>query len=119
MTVTPEALRTMPEPELRTFAEELLHENRRLRTILDALAKAGVGMGAVAELTVFRSETSSHLGVVVCRADRDEREFLGDIRTALEALAATFLNERCGIDGAEFEESTPLGSTREDKGGAA
>lgn len=114
--ITHEDLREMSADDLRTLAGELLHENRRLRLILDTLARAGVGVGAVAELATFKTPTSNHIGVVVCRADRDEREFLEDMRDALEALAQTFCHEAGVVDAIECEEPARQGSTRE-KGG--
>lgn len=70
--------------ELRELAKELAHENRRLRLILDTLAKAGVGTGALAEIY----GGGGRLGFVVCRADRDEVAFMEDMRACVDHLAA-------------------------------
>jgi hypothetical protein len=71
------------EEELRSEMLDIAHENRRLRTILDTLARAGVGLGALVE--VQHSEGS--LSIVVCRADRDEMAFMQDVKEAVEGLA--------------------------------
>jgi hypothetical protein len=62
---------------------DLRTENRRLRQILDTLTRAGLGKGALIE--VFSGP--HHGGVVVCRADVDEKCFLTDCRAAIEVLA--------------------------------
>lgn len=111
--ITHEDLSEMSADHLRTLAGELLHENRRLRLILDTIARAGVGVGAVAEIVTFTTPTSGHIGVVVCRADRDEKEFLEDIRTALEALVQTLYREAGGSGAVAFKGPAWQGSTRE------
>lgn len=77
----------MPEADVRRRARELTHENRRLRAILDALAKAGLGTGATLEVMHDGDPNCSFLGFVVCRPDRDEMEFLADVSHAAELLA--------------------------------
>lgn len=69
--------------------EELFHENRRLRSILGALARAGLGVGAMVEIYAGQDRA----GVVVCRADRDEVQFCEDVREALRELAASLRTE--------------------------
>ena len=77
--------------ELREFAREITQENRRLRMILDTLTRAGIGKGARVE--VHFDEEERAVGVVVCRADVDERAFSESIRDALEGLAESLGGE--------------------------
>ncbi len=78
-----ELIDTGTPEELRELAREMAHENRRLRLILDTLARTGVGTGALAEIY----EGGGRLGFVVCRADRDEAAFLDDVRECVDHLA--------------------------------
>lgn len=71
-------------PQLRAFAKDLIHENRRLRLIQKTLAKAGVGTGAVVELYSNERFGEHYFGFVICRADRDEVAFCGDVREAID-----------------------------------
>lgn len=80
------AIEDLSDAELRVVAPDLAHENRRLRQILDTLARAGIGKGALVELYTDRDGKRVIQGVVVCRADRDEREFMADIATGCAAL---------------------------------
>lgn len=70
----------MDEP--RDELQDLRHENRRLRQILDAMTRAGLGTGALVEVYAHENE----FGVVVCRADRDEVAFLRDVDAGIRAL---------------------------------
>lgn len=81
--------------------EELAHENRRLRTMMDALARAGLGTVALVE--VFQEV--GRRGITVTRVDGDEEAFLASVRTGLEALAATF--------GLKITETRRVGVTEE------
>lgn len=67
-----------PEDEL----SRLEHENRRLRAILDAVARAGLGRGALIEFSVEGGSTY----VVVCRADMDEPAFVQSMIDGLRGL---------------------------------
>jgi len=108
---------TMPEAEVRQLARELLHENRRLRQILDTLARAGLGTGAVVELVIDRFDTARVLGVTVCRADRDEAAFVKDVLDGMHELAAAFFRST-GLDGdAVLGDPRRTGSTRDHDGG--
>lgn len=76
--------------EAREGLAAFAHENRRLRQILDATARAGAGKGALVEVFMTRHGRNTHsIGVVVCRADADEVAFAASIREGLDALAAT------------------------------
>lgn len=77
------AINAMNVDELRKELRDFAHENRRLRYILNVLASAGVGKGALVE--VYQFERTA--GVVVCRADVDEVAFMRDVRVAVERLA--------------------------------
>lgn len=88
---------------------EIVHENRRLRTILAALARAGVGTGALVEVYVDEINRT-HAGVVVCRADADEAQFMRDARAAIEKLAAVL-----GGKSKDVGEPVRTGVTAEDK----
>lgn len=78
------ALEALDLPHLRNFAKDLIHENRRLRLIQKTLAKAGVGTGAVVELYSNERFGEHYFGFVICRADRDEVAFCGDVREAID-----------------------------------
>ena len=78
------ALEALDLPHLRAFASDLIHENRRLRLIQKTLAKAGVGTGAVVELYSNERFGEHYFGFVICRADRDEVAFCGDVREAID-----------------------------------
>lgn len=107
-------LDTLPEAEVRQLARELFHENRRLRQILKLLPGAGLGTGAVVELVIDRFDTARVLGITVCRADRDEAEFLEDIRGSMQALAAAFFAS-AGLDGkVALGEARRTGTTRDE-----
>lgn len=82
-----QTLDAMPEADVRRLARELTHENRRLRAILDTLAKAGMGTGATLEVMHDADPACAFLGFVVCRPDRDELAFLADVSTAMGLLA--------------------------------
>lgn len=71
-------------PDQSQTYEELAHENRRLRAILGAVGRAGLGVGALVEVYAGPGRA----GIVVCRADRDEVQFCEDMREGLAALAA-------------------------------
>lgn len=105
-------IHSMSEADIRKLATELLHENRRLRTILDALARAEVGVGALVEVAIDKSFGAKHIGVVVCRADRDEGAFMRDIRDALEALGRDFFRGAGVEDEIGFGSERRMGSTR-------
>lgn len=77
------AINAMDVDELRKELRDFAHENRRLRYILNVLASAGVGKGALVEVYQFGHTA----GVVVCRADVDEVAFMQDVRGAVERLA--------------------------------
>jgi hypothetical protein len=83
MTTLEDTIDGMTADELRSEMRDIAHENRRLRAILDALARAGVGMGALVEVQHYEGS----LSVVVCRADRDEMAFAADMRAGLDGLA--------------------------------
>ena len=74
----------MPEADVRRLARELTHENRRLRAILNALAKAGLGTGALFEVIEDKDPSCAFFGVVVCRADRDEAAFVARFKARYE-----------------------------------
>jgi hypothetical protein len=68
--------------------DEFARENRRLRQILDCLARAGHGAGALVEVWRDRADpTFERVGILVCRADRDEVAFVRDVNAGIERLA--------------------------------
>ena len=77
------AIDTMNVDELRAELRDFAQENRRLRHILNVLASAGVGKGALIEAYQFGRTA----GIVVCRADVDEVAFMQAVRGAAERLA--------------------------------
>lgn len=68
-----------------TEVEVLRAENRRLRTILDGIARSGLGQGTLVEV----SQAEDHrVWLTVCRADVNEDEFLEQVREAILELGA-------------------------------
>ncbi len=79
--------RPIEMPTTEQELSDLRNESRRLRTILNAMAKGGAGVGALVEICDDRTSDGHYaINVVVCRADRDESAFLEDVRDALEKL---------------------------------
>lgn len=99
----------MPEAEVRQYARELTHENRRLRQILALLPAAGLGTGAVVEVIHDTHDTARVMSITVCRADRDEVALVEDLRREMETLSRAILTSR-----ATLGESSRTGVTRED-----
>ena len=91
-----EILATGTHAEARVLALELLNENLRVRTILDTLARADIGRGALVEILAPSAE-GENIRFVVCSAGdeaelarqvfRAAREFFGgagvDVQTKL------------------------------------
>jgi hypothetical protein len=101
------------ERDIAVLIDDLRQENRRLRQILDAVARARIGTGALVEVYQDRDEDTYRLGVVVCRADRDEVAFLGDVRASIERLARALGSEalpepprRTGVTAGDPNQST-------------
>ena len=107
--------RAMNEGELRVYARELAHENRRLRAILDVIAQAGLGTGALFEVIEDHDPARQFFGVVVCRADRDEAAFVADAETAMRVLTSTVAHLAEAISGHKAEVGAPerTGVTRD------
>lgn len=92
--------------------DEYARENRRLRQILDALARAGLGTGALVEVWRDRADpTFERVGIVVCRADRDEVQFTRDVTAGIERLARAIGGEL------KPDECYRTGVTADDEGG--
>ena len=108
-------IHSMNEGELRVYAHELAHENRRLRAILEAIAQAGLGTGALFEVFEDNDPDAPFFGVVVCRADRDEAAFVADAETAMRMLTSTVahLAEKVSGRPARVEASERTGVTRD------
>lgn len=66
---------------VRRRIEDLEVEGRRLRQIISAIAENGGGVGALVECyrSPVRSLEGEFVGIIVCRADRDEVAFCGDV----------------------------------------
>jgi hypothetical protein len=79
--------------------EDLRHENRRLRQILDVVARGGVGTGALVEVYT----RGDSFGIAVCRADRDEAAFTRDVMAGLQTLAQVL--------GSRINEDAPIART--------
>ena len=93
------AIADMSDAECRAKVSELAHENTRLRLILDTLARAGVGKGALVEFDA----PPGQVRVVVCRADVDERAFaesmLDALREVMAMMGGTGREEDSGLMG--------------------
>lgn len=82
-----ENIDAMTEAEAKESLRDFARENRRLRTILDGVAKSGAGVGAVVEVYVANEGRTSSVGVAVCRADVDEIAFAKSLSGGLSKLA--------------------------------
>lgn len=91
--------------------EELAEENRRLRQILDVLAKARVGKGALVELYETQTAHRHACGVVICRADVDEVAFGRSVERSIEALARAVAGPDMKVD---FASARRVGVTAHD-----
>lgn len=73
--------------ELVESLKQQTRENRRLRQILDGMARAGTGKGAIVELYAVReTEDYTAMGVLVCRPDVDEVAFLKSLKASIDVL---------------------------------
>ncbi len=89
---------------------ELSREVRRLRMILDGIAKAGAGIGAVVECYVV---TDEHAGFAVCRGDGDEAAFGESMRWAIGEFATFFAEEKQRVVSMSVEGApSPTGDAR-------
>ncbi len=77
----------MAHDELVESLKQQTRENRRLRQILDGMARAGTGKGAIVELYAVReTEDYTAMGVLVCRPDVDEVAFLKSLKASIDVL---------------------------------
>jgi hypothetical protein len=83
-----ENIDAMTEAEAKESLRDFARENRRLRTILDGVAKSGAGVGAIVEVYVSNEGMTTSVGVAVCRADVDEIAFAKSLNDGLAGLAA-------------------------------
>lgn len=78
----------MTEAGAKESLRDFARENRRLRTILDGVAKSGAGVGAIVEVYVSNEGMTTSVGVAVCRADVDEIAFAKSLNEGLSKLAS-------------------------------
>ncbi len=79
------AIAEMSDAECRKQLDDAARENGRLRAILDGIARAGVGKGALVE--VSEGADGRSLRIAVCRADVGEEVFAESMRDALHEVA--------------------------------
>lgn len=75
-------LAAMGREELLAFAAEVAHENVRLRTIFNAVARADEGTGAHALVALNAKRRGLSVDILVCRPNGDEEALARDVRGA-------------------------------------